>query len=119
MNVTLGVKTLTVRRISLDWEVKGSLYDAYEEGAYKRKLYALGLLRKWTLDCIEKDVAWNDSAAKYAEEKAAAGEKLIFTVSGSSRYAVDTNVYVLACIVNFEAVGAQNIRTFTITLQEA
>ena len=122
INVTLGEKTLNVTRLTVEFEVKGSQWDKWENQQYKRKVYVYGILRRWKLRCVEENVAWNDSAAKYAEDNAQAGAILNFKFSDDSptpRYNIDTNVYVLGCTVELETSGSTNIRYFTIQLQEA
>jgi hypothetical protein len=51
--------------------------------------------------------------------KASAGTALAFTSDLSVRSVTSTNVYVTGVNFNAENVGTQNIRNFTLTLQEA
>ena len=119
MAVTLGTKTLNCIRISEESEVKGSSRDTWENSEYKRRLSVIGLLRKWTLDCVEKDVDWSESAAKYLREQAAQASKLDFTVDLGDLYAVNTQVQVLGCNLRLPAIGKANVRHFTVKLMEA
>lgn len=78
------------------FDLAAAQWDAWENGAYKRKHRVYGLIRKWSLDCIEENVAWNDSSAKYLREQAATGSVLNYSVDEGNRYTVPaTNVYVL------------------------
>jgi len=78
MTVTLGSKTLNLLGLSEISEVEAVKTDEWENGGYKRRYSVIGLLRKWQLECIEKNVAWNESAIKYLQEQAAQATKLDF-----------------------------------------
>ncbi|MEM0095898.1 MAG: hypothetical protein QW660_04615 [Candidatus Bathyarchaeia archaeon] len=119
MPITLGNKTLNCTRIAETFELVGSQWDGWENGQYKRKIFTVGLIRKWTLECIEKDVAWADSAVPYLQQKAVAAEALTFSISDGNRYQVSTNVYVLNIQLTLKPTGTKNIRYFTIQLREA
>ena len=82
MTVTLGSKTLNLLGLREISEVKAVKTDRWENGGYKRRYSPIGLLRKWRLECIEKNVAWNESAIKYLEEQAAQATKLDFIFPG-------------------------------------
>jgi len=68
---------------------------------------------------VEQNVAWASSLVNYFEQKASAGTALAFTSDLSVRTVSSTNVYVTGVTFNAENVGTQNIRDFTLTLQEA
>ena len=88
-------------------------------GAKKRLAKAYGLVRTYQLDCVEQNVAWASSLVNYFEQKASAGTALAFTSDLSVRSVASTNVYVTGVNFAAENVGTQNIRNFTLTLQEA
>jgi len=78
-----------------------------------------GLVRAYRLDCVEQNVAWASSLVNYFEQKASAGTALAFTSDLSVRSFISTNVYVIGVNFTAENVGTQNIRNFTLQLQEA
>ena len=119
MTVTLGSKTLNLLGLREISEVKAVKTDRWENGGYKRRYSPIGLLRKWRLECIEKNVAWNESAIKYLQEQAAQATKLDFTADLGVLYNVNTQVQVLGCRQRFNPLGEANIRRFTVTLMEA
>lgn len=121
MTVTLGTKALKCTGIGEPgFDLAAAQWDAWENGAYKRKHRVYGLIRKWSLDCIEENVAWNDSSAKYLREQAATGSVLNYSVDEGNRYTVPaTNVYVLNVSLRLALVGSKNIRHFTVTVREA
>lgn len=70
-------------------------------------------------DCIEKDVVWEDSAAKYLREQAAQGSILNLIIDYGDRYSVDTNVYVDSVDLTLDLAGNANLRRFTVKVTEA
>jgi hypothetical protein len=78
-----------------------------------------GLVRTYQLDCVEQNVAWASSLVNYFGQKASAGTALAFTSDLSVRSVTSPNVYVTGVNFTAENVGTQNIRNFTLTLQEA
>ena len=64
---------------------------------------------------------WNTVPADkiLVEQKASAGTALAFTSDLSVRAVTSINVYVTGVNFTIENVGTQNIRNFTLTLQEA
>jgi len=87
--------------------------------ARKRPMKVYGLVRTHQLDCVEQNVAWASSLVNYFEQKASAGMALAFMSDLSVRVVSSTNVYVTDVNFTAENVGTQNIRNFTLTLQEA
>jgi len=85
----------------------------------KRLMKVYGLVRTYRLDCVEQNVAWASSLVNYFEQKVSAGAALAFTSDLSVRAVTSTNVYVTGVNFTAENVGTQNIRNFTLTLQEA
>jgi hypothetical protein len=81
------------------------------------KIY--GLVRTYRLDCVEQNVAWASSLVNYFEQKASAGTVLAFTSDLSVRAVISTNVYITGVNFTAENIGTQNIRNFTLALQEA
>ncbi|MEM1552889.1 MAG: hypothetical protein QXH03_09530, partial [Candidatus Bathyarchaeia archaeon] len=90
-----------------------------ENETLTRKKFVYGQKRVWRLDCLEKGVAWAESAAKYLMEQAAQGNVLAFSADFGDRYSVsNVNVVVEKVSVSMEQVGTQNVRRFTVTLKE-
>jgi hypothetical protein len=85
----------------------------------KRLMKVYGLVRTYRLDCVEQNVAWASSVVSYFEQKASAGTALAFTSDLSVRSVTSTNVYVMGVDFSAENVGTQNIRNYTLSLQEA
>jgi len=119
MPVTLGTKTLNVENITEEATPIIVEWDAWENQQYKRKLAAYGVVRKWQLTCVEKDVNWSDSAVPYLQGKASTGEAISFVADLGNRFYVNTYVYVLGVSTEIEGrAGSQNIRRFTVQLRE-
>lgn len=120
MTVTLGTKTLNCVEIAVNAEPETVEKPLFEGGKLTVKRHVLGLKHVWTLECVEKDVVWADSAAKYAEEQAQAGNIVQLTIDEGNRYSLPaTNVYVVNVDYRLDLVGATNIRRFAITVKEA
>ena len=118
MTVTLDGKTLDVRALGEDLEVVNSQWDVWENQTYKRKVKVLGIVRHWTLECVENNVAWSSSQVKSFEDTAAVGTTVTFVVTDEVRV-VNTSVYVLGVQIQVADLAGKNIRHFTLTLQEA
>jgi hypothetical protein len=118
MTVTLNSITLNCKRLDENCTVVASQWDAWVSGAYKRKVKAYGIYRVWTLDCVENGVAWASSAAKSFQDTASAGTSVTFSVDDQVRV-ISTSVYILGVTIHVADVAGQNIRYFTLTLQEA
>jgi hypothetical protein len=88
-------------------------------GVCKRLVKVYGFVRTYQLDCVEQNVVWANSLVNYLEQKASAGTVLAFTSDLSVRAVTNTNVYVTGVSFISENVGTQNIRNFTLNLQEA
>ncbi|MEM4005926.1 MAG: hypothetical protein QXM43_09910 [Desulfurococcaceae archaeon] len=97
----------------------GAEWHAWEEGQVVVKRYVYGIKRTWQLKCIEKDIAWSNSAARYLQQKMAAGETVQFSVNDGDRYTLPTTTcHITGLELEIETTGTQNIRQFTITLKE-
>lgn len=118
MGVTLDGQTLTVLKWTEGLTLIASQYDQWSNGLCKQKQQVYGVVRTYQLDCIEKDVAWASSLVNYFEQKASAGTALAFSSTLAVR-AVSANVYVQGVDWTAENLGTQNIRKFTLKLQEA
>lgn len=118
MSVTLDSQTLNV----VNWEESlvplSAMWDKWENGTCKRNMTVFGYLRTFKLDCVEQDVAWASSLVKYFEEKAATGALLAFASTLAVRNVSSTNMKLTS--VGFAAVdvAAQNLRSFSLELQE-
>jgi len=119
MAVTIGTATLNVTGFSVKTKIIGPEWFDWENGQIVREQSVYGLKRTWTLHCVEKDVAWTSSAAKYLKEQAKAGNQLSATIDLGDRYSVSSvSVYVDSVQISMEQVGSQNIRHFTVVLKE-
>ncbi|MEM3617297.1 MAG: hypothetical protein QXJ31_05225 [Candidatus Bathyarchaeia archaeon] len=119
MGATVGTASLNVTDFMFEAETVGPEWWAWENETLTRKKFVYGQKRVWRLDCIEKDVAWADSAAKYLMEQSAEGNILAFSADFGDRYNVsNVNVMVEKVSVSMEQVGAHNIRRFTVALKE-
>jgi hypothetical protein len=119
-SVTLGTKSLNVENITEEATPIIVEWDVWENQQYKRKLASYGIIRKWQLTCVEKDVNWSDSAVPYLQSKASTGEVISFVADLGNRFSVNTTVYVLSVTTEIEeSAGSQNIRRFTVSLREA
>ena len=117
MTVTLDGKTLDVLHLGESADPVQVQWDAWENSAYKRKVKVYGLVRRWSLNCVEKEVAWASSQAKSFQESAGAGTTVTFQVTDQVRI-VDTNVKILHVGLNVADLAGKNVRRFSLTLQE-
>jgi hypothetical protein len=118
MTVTLDSKTLDCKQLSENCQIIVTQWDAWISAVFKRKVKVLGVVRVWTLSCVENNVAWGSSQAKSFEDSGKAGTELAFAVTDEVRV-ISTNVYVLGVIIDAMDLAGKNIRRFTLTLQEA
>ncbi|MEM0050370.1 MAG: LamG domain-containing protein [Candidatus Bathyarchaeia archaeon] len=115
----LGVAPLAITDFSESSEPVGAEWHAWEKGQVIIKRYVYGIKRTWQLKCIEKDIAWNNSAARYLQQKMAAGETVTLTINEGDRYTLPaTTCHITGLELEIETTGTQNIRKFTITLKE-
>ena len=119
MTITIDGKTLNVLSFGESIEVAGTQWDAWVNQSYDRKVKVYGIIRKWTLECIEEDVTWTNSLVNYFETIAQNGSEVAFTSDEAVREISSTNVYVLAVELGLSGLGDNNIRKFTLSLQEA
>jgi hypothetical protein len=119
MGVALDGQTLTVLKWTESVALIASQYDQWTSGQCKRKQQVYGIVRTYQLDCVEKDVTWANSMVNCFEQKASAGTALAFTSDLPQRAVSNTNVYVTGVDWSAENLGTQNIRNFTLKLQEA
>jgi hypothetical protein len=119
MGTTLDGQTLTVTKWGEDVTTAASQWDAWSGSSYKRKVKVYGIVRTYTIDCIEKAIAWASSLVNRFETTAANGTTVVFYSDQAVRPVSSVNVYVLKVSWTLENVGGQNIRKFTLTLQEA
>lgn len=119
MGVTLDGQTLTVLKWTEGLTLIASEYDQWSNGVCKRRIQAYGNVRTYQLDCVEQNVAWASSLVNYFEQKASAGTALALTSDLLVRAVTSANVYVTRVNFTSENIGTQNIRNFTLVLQEA
>jgi len=115
--VKLDGKTLNVLSFGEDARAVMSQWDAWVDGAYKRKVKVLGISRSWMLDCVENDVGWTNSQAKSFQETAAAGFTVTFSITSEVRV-INTTVYIIDVGIQVADLAGKNVRHFTLTLQE-
>ena len=118
MTITIDGKQLNVTHLSETVEAVTVESDDWRPEGYKRKIRTFGKIKRWTLDCIEKDIAWTNSVANHLQGLAESGTAVSFIVDEGDRHQVNTQVYVLNVQITLELVGSQNIRHFTVQLQE-
>jgi len=117
MTFTIDTYTLNVLDFTEESSPTATQWYAWENDALKTKNFVYGLKRRWRLRCVEKNVAWSNSAAKYLREKCQNGEAVEFTVDEGDKYQLPaTNVYVLSITIEMETAG--NVRYFSIILKE-
>ncbi|MCW4002422.1 MAG: hypothetical protein NWE95_00710 [Candidatus Bathyarchaeota archaeon] len=118
MSVSLDSQTLNV----VNWDESlvplSSMFDKWDNGTAKRNLTVFGYVRTFKIDCVEQDVAWASSLVKYFEDKAAAGTLLAFVSTLAVRNVSSTNVKITGVSFSAVDVAAQNLRSFTLELQE-
>jgi hypothetical protein len=119
LGTTLDGQALTVTKWGENVQTVASNWDAWVSGAYKRKLKVYGIIRTYTVDCVEQNVAWASSLANYFEQTALNGTSVVFFSDQAVRPVSSVSVYVLNVSWTLENIGGQNIRRFTLTLQEA
>jgi hypothetical protein len=118
LTITLDGKTLTVLSLSESVSVVGTQWDAWENEAYDRKAKIYGITREWSLECIEQDVTWTNSLVKYFGTVAQNGLAVAFVSDEPAREVSGTDVYVLGVDLDLTNLGGENIRKFTLKLQE-
>ena len=122
MTFTVDSYSLNVAGFSESSEPVGSEWYAWEGDRITVKRFTYGILRRWTLSCVEVNTAWGSSAAKYLQDKMNAGEKVTFSVSEGDMHTVQS---VQAYVSNIEieygrgSTASRFTRKFTVTLQEA
>jgi hypothetical protein len=117
MSVSLDGQALTVTKWVESETLIMSQYDQWSGGLCKRKQQVYGIVRNYQLDCIEQNVAWANSLVNYFEQKASAGTAVAFSSTIPQR-AASANVYIQGVDWTAENIGTQNVRKFTLKLQE-
>ncbi len=118
MSVTLDSQTLNVVNWEENLALLSTMFDKWSSGTAKRNMAVFGYVRTFKLDCVEQDVAWASSLVKYFEEKAAAGAALAFASTLAVRNVSSTNVKITSVGFSAVDVAAQNLRSFSLELQE-
>ena len=118
MGTTLDGKALTVTKWGEGVAVQSSQWDAWVTSAYSRKVKVYGIIRTYIIDSVEQDVTWPNSLANYFETVAANGNTVLLYSDQPVRPVNNVPVYVLDVAYTLENLGGQNIRKFTLTLQE-
>jgi hypothetical protein len=122
MTFTVDSYSLNVTDFSESSEPVDSEWYAWESNRITVKRFTYGILRRWTLSCVEANVAWSSSAAKYLQDKMNAGEKVTFNVSEGDMHTVqNVQAYVSSVEVEYGrgSTASRFTRKFTVTLKEA
>jgi len=118
MTITLDSLALTVLGLEETKSPVAIFNDIWESGAYKQTITVFGSVKRWSLSCVEKDIAWANSAANHLQGHANDGASLSFSVSEGDLHTVSTNVKVLRVSVRYAEIGTANVRYFSLELQE-
>ncbi len=118
MTVTLDGKTLDVKSYHEDFAVVNKQSDVWENGVYVRKVSVRGVIRTFSVQCVENDVNWASSQAKSFQDTGEAGTIVTFTITDQVRV-LSTTVYILGMSLDAQDLAGKNIRRFTVSLQEA
>lgn len=119
MTFTIDSFTLNVVDLTETSSPVGAEWHAWENEQIVLKRYIYGIKRTWRLTCIEKDVAWSNSAARYLQQKMAAGETVQFSVNEGDRYSLPaTTCHIAGLELEIEPAGQQNIRKYVVILRE-
>lgn len=119
MSVTLDGKTLNVVKWGESCDPIATQWDAWSGSSPKRKVQVYRTLLTYTLDCVEQNVTWANSLANYFEAIENSGAQVTFYSDLVTRPVSSISVYVMHVAWTLENLGGQNIRKFTLTLQEA
>jgi hypothetical protein len=119
MTVSLDARNLNVTKWGERVQTVATQYDAWISNAYKRNVRVFGIIRQYIIECVEKDVSWTNSLVNYFEQVAQNGNTVTFYSDETTRPVNNVSVYVLNVSWEMENLGGQNIRKFTLTLQEA
>jgi hypothetical protein len=119
MGTTLDGQSLTVTKWGEDVSVQASQWDAWSGSSYKRKVKVYGIVRTYTVDCIENAVTWASSLVNRFETTAVNGNTVVFSSDQAVRPVSSVSVYVLKVSWTLENIAGKNVRKFTLTLQEA
>jgi len=115
--ITLGTKTLNVIGLRESLGVIGLQYDLWQNQVCRRQVVVYGGTRDWSVDCVEKDIAWADSAVNYLMGVASAGTAISFS-SDDPRRPISCNVNILSVLLTLELTGTVNLRHFSLALHE-
>lgn len=118
MTVTLDGKTLNAKSLHEDFSVVNKQSDVWENGEYVRKVSVRGVIRTFSVQCVENNVAWASSQAKSFEDTGTAGTTVTFAITDQVRV-LSTTVYILGVSMDAQDLAGKNIRRFTVNLQEA
>lgn len=121
MTFTVDSFNLNVSGFSESSEPVGSEWYSWEGDRITVKRFTYGILRRWTLSCVEVNVAWNNSAAKYLQDKMNSGEKVTFSVSEGNMHTVQSiQAYVSSIEVEYGrgSTASRFTRRFRVTLKE-
>jgi len=119
MGTTLDSLTLIVTKWGEAVSVQASQWDAWSSSTYKRKVKVYGIVRTYTIDCVENAVAWASSQVNHFETTALNGSTVTFYSDQAVRPVSSVSVYVLDVSWTMENIAGKNVRKFTLTLQEA
>lgn len=116
---SLDGQSLTVTKWDEEVDVQDSEWDAWSGANYKHNVKVYGIIRTYTIDCIENAVAWTVSLANRFETTALNGTPVIFYSDQAVRPVSSVSVYVMKVSWTMENIAGKNYRKFTLTLQES
>ena len=119
MTTTLDGTTLTVIKWEEGVTTESSQWDAWSGSQYKRKVKVYGIVRTYKITFVENNVAWSSSAALQYENDAAVGNTVILNTTDAWRPVSNVGVYITDVTFTLENLAGQNIRTITVSVQEA
>jgi hypothetical protein len=120
MTTTLDGSTLTVLKWAESVTTEASQWDAWSGSVYKRKVKVYGIVRVYTITFVEQGVMWSNSLALKFENDAANGNTVqLYSTEAYRPINPAVNVYITDVNYTLENLAGNNIRTITVTVQEA
>lgn len=114
---TLDGKIVEVKTLQEDAEVFASRIPKWQNGAYKEGIKVYGIVRRWILNCFEKDAAWENSVVKHFVTISQNDASVPF-VSTFADKPIDTTVRIFNVDFDVQKTGSGLIRRYTLSLQE-
>lgn len=129
MGQTVTVDTTHTLTISGYREASATQLSQYakfntSDSKYDHKLMCFGRVKTAEVDCMEKEVVWTSSEAKYLKDKMRAGDTVAFSISVTDEganvvHSESFNAKVIGLSISYSDIGVKNIRYFTVSFQES